>query len=252
MAHVTRREWIKVMDGLMLHCGSEETKLADVLAVPVPEATDTWKPVAYGDAIDFVKDTALTRLGLDLKSESYGLNKNGSQLFARFTFDAGDERQGLAIGLRQSYNKSLANGLAAGGNVFVCDNLCFDGDAFKVIRKNTVNVWTDFRRLVIEQVDTALVSYGNLTDQIDRMRAIPCHEQRGYALLGVAIGKGLLTPNQSSVAFGDWHTARHEDFADRNLWSLYNCVTEGLKKGGPGSLLDRHAEAHSFFTELAA
>jgi hypothetical protein len=240
------------MNGLMLHCGSEETKLADVLAVPLPEATDTWKPVAYGDAINFLKDTALDRLGLEIKSEAYGLNKTGNQLFARLTLDTGDSAHGLCFGLRQSLNKSLALAIAAGGNVFVCDNLMFEGDAFKVVRKNTVNVWADFQRLVIEQVDASLAHYNRLSDQVARMKAVPCHEQRGYALLGVAVGNGLLTPNQASIAFGDWDKPRHEEFAERNVWSLYNCVTEGLKKGGPGTLLDRHAEAHSFFVDVAA
>ena len=84
------------------------------------------------------------------------------------------------------------------------------------------------------------------------MRALPCHEQRGYAMLGVAMGRELLTPTQASVAFGDWKKPRYEEFADRNLWSLYNCVTEGLKKGAPGTVLDRHANAHDYFTEQLA
>jgi len=240
------------MNGLLLHCGSKKTTFAEVAQVAVPESTSTYKPVSYADAIDFMKDTALDALGLDIKSESYGLNKAGDQLFARITLDTGDDDQGLSIGLRQSYNKSLALGVAVGSNVFVCDNLCFSGDAFKVIRRNTLNVWTDFTRLVGEQVNQALTSYGKLKEQTDRMKATPCHEQRGYALLGVAIGHGLLTPNQASVAFGDWATPRHEEFAERNVWGLYNAVTEGLKKGGPATVLDRHAAAHDFFVQAAA
>jgi hypothetical protein len=239
-------------DGLLLHCGSEATTLQQVLDVPVPEATDTWSPVAYGDAIQFMRDTARERLGLDIKSEAYGLNKKGNQLFARITLDTGDNEKGLSIGLRQSYNKSLALGVAVGANVFVCDNLCFSGDAFKVVRRNTSCVWPDFQRLVGEQVEAALASYEALHKQTEAMKAKPVSKDGGYALLGVAIGHGLLTPHQASVAFGDWDTPRHEEFSDSNLWSLYNCATEGLKKGGPATVLDRHAAAHDFFVKLAA
>jgi hypothetical protein len=240
------------MDGLMLHCGSEVTTLADVCAVPTPEATSSWNPVSYADAIAFMKDTARSRLGLEIKTEDYGLNKLGNQLFARVTLDTGDADQGLSIGLRQSYNKSLALGAAVGSNVFVCDNLMFSGDAFKVVRKNTLNVWPDFKRLIIEQVDAALPNYEIMRDQTDRMKATPCHKQRGDSILGVAIGQGVMTPNQASVAFRDWDTHQHEEFAERNVWSLYNAVTEGLKKGSPGGTLERHAKAHDFFTPYAA
>lgn len=238
------------MDGMMLHCGSENATLAQVLQVAVPEHTATWNPVAYGQAIDFMKDTALDRLGLDIKSESFGLNKAGSQLFARMTLDTGDSDQGLSIGLRQSYDKSLALGVAVGANVFVCDNLCFSGDAFKVVRKNTKMVWADFQRLVVEQISSALANYDSIKSDNDSMKEQSCNERRGNAILGVAMGQGILTPTQATVAFGDWAKPRHEEFSDRNVWSLYNAVTEGLKKGGPGTVLDRHAKAHDFFADL--
>jgi len=239
------------MNGLILHCGSEQTTLAQVLAVTPPEATDTWKPVSYGDAINFLKDTARERLGLEVKSESYGLNKSGHQLFGRITLDTGDSEKGLSIGMRQSYDKSLALGLVGGANVFVCDNLCFSGDAFRVVRRNTANVWEDFQRLVIEQVGTAMQSFEKVQHEVEAMKAKPCHKDRGFALLGVAIGRGLLTPHQASVAFGDWETPRHEEFADRNIWGLYNAVTEGLKKGSPATVIDRHAKAHDYFVALS-
>jgi len=233
-------------------CSQNQVTLQQVVQVTAPEPTASWNPVLYGDAIDFMKDTAMDTLGLDIKSEAFGLNKDGSQMFGRITLDTGDADQGLSIGLRQSYNKSLALGVAVGANVFVCDNLMFSGDAFKVVRRNTKNVWTDFKRLVAEQVAQAMVNYETMREHTDMMKSMPCHEQRGYALLGVAMGKGILTPTQASVAFGDWAEPRHEEFSDRNVWGLYNAVTEGLKKGAPGTVLDRHAKAHDFFTGIVS
>jgi len=238
------------MNGLILHCGGEETTLADVCAVTPPKATSSYKPVHYGDAIEYMQKTVARRLGMDVLSEAYGLNKAGDQMFARMTLDTGDAAQGLSIGMRQSYNKSLALGVAAGTNVFVCDNLCFSGDAFKVVRKNTTNVWPDFKALVQSQISTALESYTKTRDETDRMRQVACNEKRGYAFLGVAIGAGVLTTTQASVAFQDWAEPRHAEFSDRNVWSLYNCVTEGLKKGPPAKVFERHAVAHEFFNDV--
>lgn len=238
---------------LILHCGGERVTREQVEAIPVPAPTDTWRPVAYGQAIEYLQLQAQKNLGLALESEQYGLNKAGDQMFALMTYETGNAESGLSIGLRQSYNKSLALGVAVGAQVFVCDNLAFSGGAFRVVRKNTLNVWVDFQRLVGEQIRNALGHYQNVQGDITRMKAIPCHEQRGYSILGVAMGQGLLTPTQATVAFADWKTPRHEEFSARTLWSLYNCVTEALKKGAPARTLDRHAAAHDFFAgRLAA
>ena len=235
---------------MILHCGSEEVTRAQVEAVPVPTPTHSWRPVPYADAISFLYDQIRSNLGLEIESERYGLNKAGDQMFALATLKTEREDNGLSIGLRQSYNKSLALGVAVGANVFVCDNLCFSGDAFKVVRRNTLNVWADFRALVAVQVAGSLGHYEAVNAECDALKAVPCDLRRGYEVLGVALGEGVLTPTQATVAFEDWKRPRHEDFSDRNLYSLYNCATEGLKKGAPARILDRHARAHAFFTEL--
>lgn len=238
---------------LMLHCGGEQATRAQVEAVPVPQHTRSYKPVSYADAIALMHSEAQRQLGLEVESEAYGLNKAGDQMFALITLKTDSEEHGLSIGLRQSYNKSLALGVAVGAQVFVCDNLCFSGSAFKVVRKNTVNVWGDFRSLVRQQIAASFEHYEAVNAQCDRMRAQPLALERGYEILGRAMGEGVLTPTQATVAFGDWKKPRHEEFADRTAWGLYNAVTEGLKKGPPAKILDRHARAHDWFeTRMAA
>lgn len=237
---------------IILHCGSEKVTRAQVLAVPVPAETRSWKPVAYGRAIDFLHETIVEELQLTVKQEAYGLNLKGDQLFALTTLDTGDPEHGLSIGLRQSYNKSLALGIAVGAQVFVCDNLCFAGDAFMVVRKNTVNVWADFERLVIAQVKASLTHYGTMRKNIGQMKEHPVDVRRGYELLGTAYGEGLLTTTQATIAFEDWRTPRHEAFADRTVWGLYNATTEALKKGPTGDVITRHANMHRFMLQAAA
>lgn len=226
--------------------------LEQVAAVPVPAHTRSWRPVPYADAVGFLKNTISRSLPYSLESEEYGLSKDGRQMFGLLTLDTGDNEQGLAIGMRQSYNRSLSLGIAVGSQVFVCDNLMFSGSAFKVVRKNTVNVWADFRALVGRQVGDSRSHFEDVRAETENMRVIAVDQSRGYELLGRAVGEKVLTPTQANVAFGDWRIPRHEDFAPRNLWSLYNCATEGLKKGRPAQILDRHAKAHDFFTGCKA
>jgi hypothetical protein len=223
--------------------------LDQVAAVPVPEHTRSWRPVPYMDAVGFLKET-VESLPFTLKNEEYGLSKDGNQMFGLLTLDAGDASQGLAIGMRQSYNQSLALGIAVGAQVFVCDNLCFSGSAFKLIRKNTVNVWVDFKSLVCHQVQSSQVHFEMVQAEMLEMQALPVGQDRGYEILGRAVGEKVLTPTQATVAFGDWREARYPEFAPRNMWSLYNCFTEGLKKGQPARLMERHTRAHDFIMEV--
>lgn len=240
------------MSNLILHCGGRAVTRQEVEAVPVPEATKTWRPVSYGSAIELLHETISAKIGLPVKQEAYGLNKAGDQLFALTTLDTGDAAHGLSIGLRQSYNKSLALGVAVGAQVFVCDNLCFSGDAFMVVRKNTVNVWVDFQSMLVHQVKESLVHYEHMQADIRTFKSTACELSRGYELLGRAYGEGLLTDRQTTVAFEDWRTPRHVEFADRNMWALYNATTEALKKGSTGDVISRHTEMHEFILKAAA
>lgn len=235
---------------LILHCGAERATREQVEAVPVPARTRSWRPVAYKDAIDLVEDRITSRLGMEISGWEFGLQKGGSQMFGVARVATGSDESELSIGFRQSYNKTLSLGVVAGASILVCDNLCFSGEHLKVVRKNTTNVWSDFRCLLDTQMANALHAYQATVDHGEHLKATPCNQRRGYALLGVALGEGILSSTQANIAFRDWDTPRHEEFADRNMWSLYNCFTEGLKKGQPGRLIERHTVAHDWFRAL--
>jgi hypothetical protein len=237
------------MTMLLLHKGAKEVTYEDIAAVPIPDVTDTWYPVPYRDAIDFVRERAYSLYGA-VGKEEFALGRNDLHMFAAFKFegDPGSDN-GLCIGLRQSYDKTLALGIAAGARVFVCDNLAFSGDSFEVIRKNTRFVWQDFKSMVMTHLAGALESHKRLQRDFDKMKITCCSLDEGYALLGVAQGHDLLRPHQASVAFNEWTKPSHEEFADRNVWSLYNGVTESLKRGSPATALPRHANMHRFLME---
>ncbi len=231
---------------LMLHCDSEETTRAMVEAIPTPSRTGRYNPVGYADALAILEDTVKAVLGLELLSETYGLNQKGNQLFAHFIFDADDTDGGLAVGLRQSLNKTLALGTVVGKGVFVCDNLLLCGE-LKVVRKNTTNVYRDYRTQLSAQLEDAMQHYKALNHELDAWKTTHISEREGYQLLGVAMGKArVLSAQQGSIALKDWETPRHSEFSERNAYNLYQCVTEGLKKGAPGRMAERHLAARAF------
>lgn len=224
---------------------------ADVLAVPVPERTDSYNPIPYGDGINCLLEQVEKQLGLTPRAQAFGLSKDGAKIFAKFAYDVGDAKSNLAVGFRSSYDKTIAPKIGGGASVLVCDNLCFNADGFVVFRKNTTHAWRDYQELVKKHVGTLMNRFKATRAECAKLEEIPCDLNRGFATLGVAMGTGILSPTQATVAFKDWKTPQHEDFSDRNLWSLYNCATEGLKKGAVAATIDRHANAHGFFMEMS-
>jgi hypothetical protein len=189
----------------------------------------------------------IERSGWDAIDTRYGLAQDNQQLFALFTIDVGNDESSLGIGLRQSYNKTLAIGTVAGANVFICDNLMFTGDALHVVRKNTTNAHSDFRDLLKVAFAGAFDAYQQVIVDAERWKKHELTQREGYRLLGDMLGTHTLTSTQANVAYHDWDTPRHEAFKERNLNSLYQCVTEGLKTGAPGNMMERHVLAHDYF-----
>ena len=73
--------------------------LSDVLAVPVPEKTKTYHPVAHGELIEFIRERTKVTLGLSIRQEQYGLSRKDQQMFGVMTLDTGHDENGLSIGL---------------------------------------------------------------------------------------------------------------------------------------------------------
>jgi len=226
------------------------TTLDQLNALPAPAHTDTWKPLAFGAVVQFLLGL-FARHGLTVDSADYGLNKTRKRFIGMFAFEGGTDALVPSLMLRGCYDKAWAWNVIIGGQFTVCQNGIFDGNGIHVLRKNTVNVWSDFRALMSAAVADIMPSYQRVAAAAESLKAIPVNERRGAALIGVARYEGLLTANQETVVMQDWRKARHAEFSARSLFSLYNCGTEGLKKGAFDNAGERHVGWHEFMMDFA-
>ncbi len=235
---------------LMLHCGARTATLEDIAAVPVPEETKTYKPLPHHDLATNtmrIGQEMMETKGFKVDKAQFGLDRTGNRMFGVVSFANGVQGIGLAIGFRNSYDKSMSAGFAIGGRVFVCDNLAMAGELV-VMRKHTGGIIEELRDKLVLTYHRATTTWTKLVEDRQRMQDIPVDDDLAYATMGPAYGRGLISAGQLPKVNAEWKTPRHEEFAPRNLWSLYNAVTEVYKGLPVHRVMERHITFHKFAT----
>src|ERR1041385_4167691 len=141
------------MTGLMLHCGGQLKSREEVFAVPTPPATSTYVPLSYESFLTRI-EKQLAVEGMIIKEEHLALSNNGQRMFGLLGLEMpGTEHKAyrLVLGLRNSYDKTVSTAVCIGANVFVCDNLSFNGEV-TFTRKHTVNLMRDLSWLIVETI----------------------------------------------------------------------------------------------------
>jgi len=237
---------------LILHKGAKACTRDDLDLIPMPEKTATYQPVShYGLANKLLTISQDIMSGFTLSGEKYGIARDGNQLFAVLQFRNTHEDIGLALGFRNSYDKSMSVGFACGASVFCCDNMALTGDIV-VMRKHTKSVWEELEERAISACYRAMQNYRQVVLDAGMFKALPMDTDAGFSHLGRLYGHDLLGPRQMSVAKEQWLKPNHEVFAPRNGWSLYNAVTESLKSCAPTDIMERHIDLHAYFKALVA
>src|SRR5206468_11536841 len=111
----------------------------------------TWFPVRHSDVLEAVGRT-LQGAGFLVRANQIALTRENARMFATMDLTTPlAEGVTLAVGVRNSIDKSLPLGFCAGSRVFVCDNLAFRSELV-VHRKHTRNGQSRFEGEIAEAV----------------------------------------------------------------------------------------------------
>jgi uncharacterized protein DUF932 len=232
---------------LVVHRGGWEATKADLAAVPVPEPTESYHPVPYGRFIEEV-ELHVPRFGLKVQSEQFALAREGSQMFGVLTCVNGKPTAdyALAIGVRNSYDRSLSVGLVAGTRTFVCDNLAFSGEV-TMHRKHTANVFRDLPDLIYRMLSQVSSMRERIDGEIAVMKLRELPRKHAHHLMVEAIRANVLPASRLPKVLEAWEEPRHEEFAPRTAWSLFNAFTEVQKGSGPRAQMEGSLRLSSLF-----
>lgn len=235
---------------LVLHRGGWAAAKADLASVPVPEETDSYVPVPYPRFVEEV-ELHVPRFGLAITEERFALAKEGRQLFGVLTCTNGHGQAdyALAIGLRSSYDRSLAVGLVAGTRVFCCDNLAFSGEA-EMHRKHTANVFRDLPDLIYRMLSKVSTMRGCQDAEIAAWKARDLAPADAHHLMVEAIRARAIPASRLPKVLEAWEEPAYPEFEPRTAWSLYNAFTEFAKSRSPRAQIEDTLQVTGVFRRV--
>jgi len=234
------------MSKLLLHCGGERADFDDVELVETPEATDTHFPLPHADFIRGVRHH-LEDGGYSITSQEHALTKDGQRYFGVISLGTTgrDGDYGWTIGLRNSHDKAYSAGIAAGSRVFVCDNLCFNGEV-TVMRKHTRHIRDDLNQLMpraIGQLGGMLTLNDNRYNQYKQRNL--ADREVNHLMIG-ALDAKIIPATRIPRVLENWREPKQEVWNEhRDVWGLFNAFTEDFKNiSDANTLLKRGQSLH--------
>lgn len=237
---------------LVLHRGGWDATKADLDTVPVPNETDSYVPVPHRRFVEEV-ELHIPRFGLAVTDARYALAREGNQMFGVLTCrnGSGHEDYGLAIGLRNSYDRSLSVGLVAGSRVFCCDNLAFSGEV-EATRKHTTHVFRDLPDLIYRMLSGVSSMQNRIHAEIASMKLLDLSVDSADHLIVEAIRRSALPASHLPKVMAHWDQPGHAEFAPRTAWSLFNAFTESLKSRSPRAQVESGLALQQYFRSALA
>ena len=221
------------MSNLMLHAGGRLCSPDELRAVPTPSPSGRWHPVAHAAVLDTVTAT-LTGAGYAVKGQSLAIARDGKRFFGTLDLTTPltpESTVALAVGIRNSTDKSFPLGFCAGSRVFVCDNLAFNAELL-VKRKHTrlaVGRWNNEIAGAVEKLPSFAEAEAA---RIARLMTTDLTDDQALALLVRAMEKHVIAAPTIPKVLAEWRAPRCDyGTGDRpTAWTLLNCFTTVLGK----------------------
>jgi len=213
---------------LVSHVDTDLVSRAELRALPMPEATRTFKPIPHVDLVDML-DIVLQQNQICIEDERFALRRDGSVLFGVLQLAYGESPDGrAALGLRTANNKTMSIQLCAGLSVFVCDNLAFRGDMIALRRKHTsgLNLRVELAGAVLRFQE----HFGRLAAEVERLKERNLPDLEAKAMIHDAFASRLMPVRFLPEVSQAYFEPQLEDFAPRNAWSLHNAFTGAAKE----------------------
>lgn len=229
---------------LILHCGATAVDIDQVATVKTPRPTNTWQPIPRHQLIQTVQRTLATT-NLTIGTQAHSLTHDGMRYFGLMEIHGRKTSADYCwvLGLRNSHDKMFPAGIVAGASVMVCDNLSFSGEV-KFARKHTRFINRDLPQLTERAIGLLLAKWQDQDKRIAAYKESEIDDAQAHDLIIRACDVGVCSNRLIPSVLQEWREPRHQEFEERDVWSLFNSFTEALKDGNLNELPKRTEALH--------
>jgi len=212
---------------LITHCGARTVSTEELMSVKAPEATRTWFPLSHASVLQTVKDK-LREGGFLVEREQLALSRHDARFFGTLDLQSYvAPGVTLAVGIRNSIDKSLPIGFAAGSRVFVCDNLSFRGEV-NVSRKHTIYGEARYSEALSLAVKSLPQFQAAESARVTRFQQMEISSTLAESLMLRAYERDIVSHRLLPRIIAEYRKPSYEEFQAPTLWSLLNAFTTVL------------------------
>lgn len=213
---------------LSLNTDGKIVSYDDLRQVVPPPPAGRWHPKSHYEIFDAINGTLL-EAGYQIQSVQHSLSHFGHRYFSVLKLTTKlAEGVSLAVGIRNSSDKSSPISFCAGSSVDLYSNLQFRSELL-VTRKHTTNSVLNLPRDIAAAVK-ALGNFAKIEEgRIKRMKALELAPAEASHIFLQAWRQRLITTVELPKVIDEYENPSHEDFRTRNAWSLMNAFAEVLK-----------------------
>jgi hypothetical protein len=166
--------------------------------------------------------------GFAVRSTKFALSRGNARMFSTMDLESPlAAGVSLAVGIRNSTDKSFPLGFCAGSRVFVCDNLAFRSDLL-VRRKHTRFGQDRFGEAIAQAVQSLDGFRKAEGERIRHLQLTDLTDPTAESLILRGYEQGMVTHRQLPTVIKEWREPSFEEFLPRTLWSLLNAFTTAL------------------------
>jgi hypothetical protein len=238
------------MEGLISHeAGDQRLARQDLLALAVPQGTDTHRPVSHHLIVQgLIESLGFRRF--DVVADSYVINKDANRMFGVLEINEEESGVRFAIAVRNSHDRSFALGLTVGYRVFCCSNLSFHGDFTPVTRKHTRNF--DHIEVIDAAVGKMQRSFEPMKRQINAWQNHELPDVAAREVIYKAFIQGELEAPRRLARLTHEHyfEPKYPEFEPRTFFSLSNAFTSAFKELEPVPYMQATAKLAPFLASV--
>ena len=116
-------------------------------------------------------------------------------------------------------------------------------------RKHTANVFRDLPDLIYRMLSQVSSMRSRIDGEIAAMKVRELPPAHAHHLMVEAIRRNVLPASRLPKVIELWEEPRHEEFAPRTAWSLFNAFTEVAKGAGPRAQMEGSLKLSSLLRE---